>query len=599
MKIIGIRRFLGVRSTRRVSEVFDFYVDAAGGLDSNPGTEALPWQTLEKVESSATNGSSVGFKRGQTWTTKGTADANTMLYITQQNLTLGAYGVGALPVINGGGTVRNGIKFASGAVNNLTKFFRLYNCGGGGTGALWANDSLGLNSIEDCEIDTHTSDAGVTSGVGSSSIGRRLSISNCADDGLTCHGLNGVGSSFSIYNSIIFDNADGINHSVTNGGNIITICENVIFFSNTRDTGNLDVGTHTFNWCIFGKSGEAQSPTVMQISLPPEAVGSCAVVLNACLIDARESTVTAEPGFGTGNGAVSITLNQCTFFADETGPEGVGAGNLVCYQPIIMNNCIIRNWWRAAYVEDAGEFDATNCIVSGIEVGEGNISYVGRIGSNSTDPLFTDPDAGDFTLQGGSPAAGAGTTTSVVIDLAGQPFGSPPSVGCFEGVASSATLKDDEAGASEGSMSIGADTPQRYTATYVTAGSSYTLDNIRVWLEKFGSPTFNITVELRANSANSPGAVLQTSSTSIAAGSLTASEVEKTFAGFSQAMVNGTTYWIVVALDAVGDGSNYVKWHYVSGTYPGFTMTKRSSDGTTWNDFSNISPKYATYGTSV
>lgn len=45
-----------------------YYVDATGGNDAWPGTEAQPWQTIAKVNGEAFNaGDSVLFKRGETW----------------------------------------------------------------------------------------------------------------------------------------------------------------------------------------------------------------------------------------------------------------------------------------------------------------------------------------------------------------------------------------------------------------------------------------------------------------------------------------------------------------------------------------------------
>ncbi len=78
---------------------FTFYVDSASGSDANPGTEALPWKTVAKVNSTALKpGQSVGFKRNGVWReqlispSSGTPDSP---------ITFGAYGEGALPVFLG------------------------------------------------------------------------------------------------------------------------------------------------------------------------------------------------------------------------------------------------------------------------------------------------------------------------------------------------------------------------------------------------------------------------------------------------------------------------------------------------------------------
>ncbi len=53
-------------------------------------------------------------------------------------------------------------------------------------------------------------------------------------------------------------------------------------------------------------------------------------------------------------------------------------------------------------------------------------------GCGTTDPLLTDPLAGDFTLQVGSPCIGTGVTGLATVDLAGVDFTDPPSMGAYE-----------------------------------------------------------------------------------------------------------------------------------------------------------------------
>ena len=60
--------FTGSYFAAAPSRTFTFYVDSAAGLDSNPGTIALPWQTVAKVNGTTlAPGQSVGFKRGGIW----------------------------------------------------------------------------------------------------------------------------------------------------------------------------------------------------------------------------------------------------------------------------------------------------------------------------------------------------------------------------------------------------------------------------------------------------------------------------------------------------------------------------------------------------
>ena len=89
-----------------------YYVSVTGN-DANPGSQALPWKTISKVNSQMSNfqsGDSVLFKRGDVWT------ETVALNITKSGaagspITFGAYGSGNLPVLDG----RN--QTASGAAN--------------------------------------------------------------------------------------------------------------------------------------------------------------------------------------------------------------------------------------------------------------------------------------------------------------------------------------------------------------------------------------------------------------------------------------------------------------------------------------------------
>jgi autotransporter-associated beta strand protein len=80
----------------------DYYIDPAGN-DSNSGTNpATPWQSLGKVNATVFQpGDNVLFKRGGTWV--GTLSPQGTGNSTSQ-ITLGAYGDGAKPLINGNGS---------------------------------------------------------------------------------------------------------------------------------------------------------------------------------------------------------------------------------------------------------------------------------------------------------------------------------------------------------------------------------------------------------------------------------------------------------------------------------------------------------------
>lgn len=99
--------FLATLVVATASQAAVYYVSPTGN-DSNNGTsQSTPWRTVARVQQfsgSAVAGDQVLFQRGATftgqlsWYGSGTAAAN---------ITIGAYGTGALPVINGAITVTN------------------------------------------------------------------------------------------------------------------------------------------------------------------------------------------------------------------------------------------------------------------------------------------------------------------------------------------------------------------------------------------------------------------------------------------------------------------------------------------------------------
>ena len=121
----------GIYAGNAASRPFTYYVDSVGGLDTNPGTQALPWQTVAKVNGTTLSaGQSVGFLRGRTWAETlaptGSGAAGNPIYF-------GAYGTGANPLLNK--VSARGIVL--GAQSYLT--FDSIDCTNTGTGSAGAN----------------------------------------------------------------------------------------------------------------------------------------------------------------------------------------------------------------------------------------------------------------------------------------------------------------------------------------------------------------------------------------------------------------------------------------------------------------------------
>jgi len=77
----------------------NYYVDAALGDDSNPGTQTQPWKTVSKVNSTSFNaGDNIYFKRGEIWRETLTIPSSGS---DGSPITFGAYGSGDKPKISG------------------------------------------------------------------------------------------------------------------------------------------------------------------------------------------------------------------------------------------------------------------------------------------------------------------------------------------------------------------------------------------------------------------------------------------------------------------------------------------------------------------
>jgi hypothetical protein len=156
------------------------------------------------------------------------------------------------------------------------------------------------------------------------------------------------------------------------------------------------------------------------------------------------------------------------------------------------------------------------------------------------------------------------------------------------------SLKEDTSGASEGTIDFNNQSDRNYMGTYFVATSTYTISSINLFLQKVGSPSWDITVALYSNNTNKPGTLISLSST-VASSGVPGTETETSFT-LGGSIINGTTYWLVLNGASVGDVSNYIKWHSVSGTYPGYFQTQKSADAITWAGFSNITGKSKIYG---
>lgn len=159
----------------------------------------------------------------------------------------------------------------------------------------------------------------------------------------------------------------------------------------------------------------------------------------------------------------------------------------------------------------------------------------------------------------------------------------------------SSTLKDSNTAASNGSTTFSNGANLKYIGSGFVAGATYTLTSVDMYMAKTGSPSFNISCEIWSNNSGDPGSIVGSGSTNtIAASSITGSEAVYTWTGLNASITSGTTYFIVLICDTVGDGSNNIQLHRNAVSA---NQIDTSPNGSTWTNASGTRrSKFATYG---
>ncbi len=123
-----------------------------------------------------------------------------------------------------------------------------------------------------------------------------------------------------------------------------------------------------------------------------------------------------------------------------TGKRGLQVTNSAITNYAIANN-IITGWTQGMddnFNLSTYEILNNNCLNGNTlnYYDNGTNNLVNKVGAQSitSDPLFTNPGAGDFTLQAGSPCTNAGVDVGLTSDYAGNAVGSPPDIGAYEKV---------------------------------------------------------------------------------------------------------------------------------------------------------------------
>jgi hypothetical protein len=121
-------------------------------------------------------------------------------------------------------------------------------------------------------------------------------------------------------------------------------------------------------------------------------------------------------------------------------------------------------------------------------------------------------------------------------------------------------------------------------ANVFTASSTYDAVVIRLWIDKVGSPTGNVKVELQSDSSGEPGSVLQSATIAPSAIGAYHSELVE-FTITAESLTSGTDYWIVVYDDAGGSTNSH--WEVGYGTGSNDQAKYSTDDGSTWLNTDN------------
>lgn len=497
-----------------------FYVDPAGS-DSNDGlSTGAAWATIGKVNATTLGpGDEVLFKRGGTWT--GTTLTVTGSGQSGAPILLGAYGTGALPIIDGGG---------DGVTPGTVDCVHL-------DGDWITLDSITVRNASEFGILVSGDDVEV----------RNFTVTGCPF---------GVQQGPTATRTAIHD-FTAVNNNV-----------GIIRPGPDDDTGGMGVVlqgdlAEVYNFQISGNS----------FTSPDYGIDGAAVEIfnatNALIRDgyASDCRTFSELG-GDGPGTDSITYRNIAYTNAATAADGIFVHGNDVYGPVTnvtIENCTFR-LTGASSIGVSFDPDATGALVNSIVVAnyagyssdpideQGNVFQGGNdflsthhatqsgISPTSTtaDPLFVDAGTGNLRLSDGSPAINRGRAVAYSTDLDGLPrtAGGAPDSGAYEwqgptaGVASGAGVAPDGSAAVAANAGLSAATGAGFDAagqvgvpaTLATA-SAAALDSVAAASPSAGSAAATATAADTSVGATAPADVAAATGTAIDATANTSSSV--------------------------------------------------------------------------
>jgi hypothetical protein len=420
-----------------------YFVDATGGNDGSAGTsESAAWQTIAKVNAATFGiGDTILFKRGETWS--GTQLDPPSSGISGHPIVFGAYGSGALPIIDGNDTVnccicrRDYVTFQSmrfidglnfGLELSLCSYVNVIDCEADGCG----NDNVLVDGAEHVEIARLTS-TGAYERVAGPAItcleiidgSHDVEVYDCTLTGSENHGMSihsHAGETYP-YNIHVHDvtATNNTEHGIQmqkSDVSVVTdrnvLIEDCVFSNNSksgvvvRSPGGARMPGITVQDCVATGCGE----------YPLYIIQSGDVTLRRCVFDGTWQSYLDDAG--------EVTIQNCTFYRPAAATIVLTV--LTAAVDLEIKSCILSNDGATIVRVDpvAGidmDYNLYYCTgadpVTGSVYKWGGAAWTNWAGwksassqdANSTtpaDPLFTDVASKDFTLQAGSPARGAG-----------------------------------------------------------------------------------------------------------------------------------------------------------------------------------------------
>ena len=411
---------------------------------TNPVAPYNSWDTaatnIQDAVDAAVAGGTVLVSNGVYQTGMETADGSTSNRVTvTEPLTLRSINGPAQTAIDGGGTVRcvyladsdlldgftlqngnipgGGGGVAGGSTNNV-----LTNCvltgdsayyGGGAFQAVLNNCSLLNNS------------AGTGGGASTCILNQCTLAGNIAGFG---GGRGGGADSSTLNNCVLTNNYSG---GYGGGGASSSVLNHCTLSGNSVDSEGGGALGCTLNDCVISANGAAEEGGGMGEC----TASNCTITKNSSSGASYSTLTNCIVSGNSGSGAYYSTLNNCAVTAN-TGDTGAGA------EACALNNCTLT--LNTAFTSGGGADSSTlnNCIVYYNSAPSGanysgstlNFSCTTPLPDNSTNNITSAPQLTDtMHISATSPCIGTGSANySSGMDIDGQPWLNPPSIGCDE-----------------------------------------------------------------------------------------------------------------------------------------------------------------------